>query len=148
MDPQSPRYGGWKSHFGDHFVTPEASIMQRGNPSNMRSNLCILKHSFSNFIFLSARPISERCLGSPKPGCRRRENAGGRITPLVSSLGDCHPCTQISTIIINIPGQWRMQMAPWTWCSGSMASLGRREHPGRGDSTRQLPLFLDSWTQF
>ena len=105
MDPLSPRYRGWKSHFGDHFVSPEASIMQRGNPSNMHLNLCILKHSFSNFIFLSARPISERCLVLLKPGCQRRGSAGGRIIPLGSLPGGFNPYgpNPLSTWLIDRP---------------------------------------------
>ena len=81
MDPQNPNYAPFWYHLKPQF-------MQQGNPSNMHSNLCILKHSFSNFIFLSARPISERCLELPKPGCLKRGNAGERITLLASLLGD------------------------------------------------------------
>ena len=35
-----------------------------------------------------------------------------------------------------------MLMVPWTWCSGSMASLGRKGPLGRGDSTRQIHFLL------
>lgn len=51
----------------------------------MHSNLCILKHSFSNFIFLSARPISEIMSGiaqarlSEERKCWRKDHPFGFI---------------------------------------------------------------------
>ena len=129
------RCGGWKSHFGDHFVSPLKPQLCKWQPVKHAFESVHFKAFIFQFHILKCETNFREMSGiaqarlSEERKCWRKDHPFGFIARWCL-------WRLVSWVNLLVSGRWRMLMVPWTWCFGSTASLERRGLLGREGSTR------------